>query len=135
MTKKVVSPVNDTFAGAITVPMGSVSTVSTVNTSLQDVEPGTGCSSGVGHTVWYRYVPTATRNLVANTHGSDFDTVLTVWSGTDIASLEFVECNDDRGLDLQSRVKFTAQAGLTYYFQIGGYHGDSGSLTFKLRKA
>ena len=133
--RKVVSPVNDTFSGALSVAMGSVSTVSTVNTSLQDVEPGSSCSDAVGHTVWYRYVPTTDRTVVASTVGSDFDTVLTVWNGTEINSLESIACNDDRGVDLQSRVKFTMQAGLTYYFQIGGYHGDSGNLTFNFRKA
>jgi hypothetical protein len=133
--RKVVGPVNDTFAGALSVAMGSVNTISTVNTSLQDMEPGSTCSDGVGHTVWYRHTPTTTRTVVANTVGSDFDTVLTVWSGADINSLESVACNDDRGVDLQSRVKFTMQPGLTYYFQIGGYHGLSGNLVFTLRKA
>jgi hypothetical protein len=132
--RRVANPANDNFAGAISVAMGSVSSMSTLTATVEADESFGGCGYNVDQTVWYRYTPTRTRTVVANTVGSDFDTVLTVWTGTDLLSLEQVTCNDDRG-DLLSRVKFTMQAGVTYYFQIGGYGGSSGNLTFNFRKA
>lgn len=65
-----------------------------------------------GDSVWYRYAPAATADLVADTFGSNYDTVLVVWDGA-----APIGCNDDT-FGLQSQVGFTAQAGHTYYFQV-----------------
>ena len=133
--RKLPGPVNDYFALASSVAMGSVSSADTEKASFQAAEPFASCGYFTDHTVWYRFVPTTTRTVVASTVGSDFDTVLAVYAGTTIDSLESIACNDDRGVDALSKVKFTMQAGLTYYFQIGGYNHGAGSLTFSFRKA
>ena len=133
--RKLPGPVNDFFALASNAAMGSTSSVDTTKATFQVDEPFASCGSYVDHTVWYRHVATTTRTVVANTLGSNFDTVLAVYSGTDLTSLSPVACNDDRGVDALSKVKFTMQAGLTYYFQIGGYEHSYGSLSFTFRKA
>jgi len=78
--------------------------------------------------VWYTITPDTDIRLEANTFGSDYDTVLTVLSGTP-GSFGFVDCNDD-SFGVQSRVVFTASAGITYYFQVakccGFGEGDGG---------
>jgi len=85
-----------------------------------------------GKTVWYRYTPTRNTEVTADTVGSDFDTVLAAYRGSSLGALAQVACNDDTDSELQSRTSFTAQAGQTYYFQVGGFSGDSGQLSFNV---
>jgi Ca2+-binding RTX toxin-like protein len=92
------------------------------------------CGFNVGKTVWYSFSPSGADAIVsANTFGSDLDTVLGVWEGTDLATLDLVGCVDDTR-DLQSSVVFLAEMGHDYRIQVGGYAGDSGNLEFKVRE-
>ena len=54
--------------------------------------------------------------IAADTFGSNYDTVLSAWTGTQ-GALSRVACNDDFG-GLQSQVTFDATAGTTYYFMV-----------------
>lgn len=88
-----------------------------------------------GATVWYRFAPALPTPVVAHNVGSDFDTVIGVFR-QDGDKLTQVACNDDgtpwglAGTD--SVVRFVADAGATYLFQVGGYEGDSGKLAFEV---
>ena len=98
---------------------------------------------GIGKSVWFRYTPAANATLVADTVGSDFDTVLAVHRGTALDALTEVACNDDidrPGGNYRSRAEFAVTAGQTYYVQVGGFRRDdgtigAGSLTFTLSGA
>lgn len=107
--------------------------VSTQGTSIEATEP-LPCGLG-GSTVWYAYTETSNQTAIADTFGSDYDTVLAVYTGppqaTRFADLTLVTCNDNQG-GLQSEVSFSAQAGTTYYFQVGGRGGAYGNLSFHL---
>src|SRR5918996_844934 len=87
-------------------------------------EPGDPPSQGgpAAKSVWYRFTPATDVVLRADTLGSDFDTVLAVWTGSDLASLSPVACNDDV-FSAQSIAVFAAEAGVTFAFQVGGYEG------------
>lgn len=132
------APGNDNFADAteLTSLPASVSQ-STVGATIQTPdEPKSSCSGSIsmGPTVWFRYTPSVNINLMADTVGSDvdFDTVLSVYTGSTLASLSEVACNDDN-MDVGSLVAFPAIAGTTYWFQVGGYDSaDSGDLVFNL---
>jgi hypothetical protein len=84
------------------------------------------CDMGLS-TVWYTFTPVTTRSIRADTLGSDFDTVLAVYTGGSVASLVPVVCNDDAE-GLQSRVVVELLASVTYYFQVGGFSGYSGAM-------
>src|SRR5207245_8721318 len=112
-------PANDDFSNAQAVP--SIPFTHGIGTSGATVEPGEPAPScaPAGASVWYKYVtppqpPQAA--LVADTLGSDFDTVLAVYTGTALANLTEVPfaCNDDSAGGRQSSVGFTASAGMTY---------------------
>jgi hypothetical protein len=86
-------------------------------------------------TVWYQYTPTDAVRLEANTFGSDYDTTLYVGTPDGDGGLEVIACNDDT-FDLQSRVRFDAEAGVTYLLMVGTCCGPGvgggGSLVFTL---
>lgn len=74
--------------------------------------------------VWYAFTPTADMQLDADTFGSNYDTVLTVFTGSR-GALNFVTCNDDT-FGVQSWVTFNATGGTTYYFMIAFCCGSGG---------
>jgi len=96
---------------------------STSGTSAQQADPLPSCTPfGANHAVWYQLTAPADGTLVADTIGSDYDTVLAVYVpvGDD---LEAVACNDSAGIGPSgslgaSRTEFPVRAGATYYLQI-----------------
>jgi M6 family metalloprotease-like protein len=125
------APTNDHFANATAVSSRVFD--ATVNNTGATAEVGEFSQAGcpIGRTVWYRYTPARDVRVTADTSGSGIDTVLNVWRGTSLANLTAHSCNDDvsPGTETTSRVpEFVAQAGQTYYFQVGGYY-DSGANT------
>jgi hypothetical protein len=73
--------------------------------------------------VWYRYTPTSNQTIQFNTFGSDYDTVLSVWTGT-LGNLTLTGCNDDSG-GLQSGLTLNLSAGITYYVEVNDFFADS----------
>ncbi|HEX8292194.1 MAG TPA: hypothetical protein VF570_10585, partial [Pyrinomonadaceae bacterium] len=127
----VVRPPNDDFADAqvITGPAGSVS----ASNALASREAGDPAPSGETSpsTIWYRWTPAADQRAVFDTAGSDFNTVLGVYTGPALGGLTEVASNDD---DLatggpDSRLAFDAVAGTTYYVMVGGYQDYTGNVT------
>ena len=126
-------PPNDAFAAGTTI--GAIpyqDAQSTVEATAEPGEPTSQCGPAA-KSVWYRFTPATDVVLRADTLGSDFDTVLAVWTGSDLASLSPVACNDDV-FSAQSIAVFAAEAGVTYAFQVGGYDGETGALTFRLKE-
>jgi hypothetical protein len=113
-------------------------TVGTNFANFQSSEPQSACYTP-GFTIWYRYTAPSNEVLRAQTVGSNFDTVLDVFSGAP-GSFKDVTCDDDIGSDASypaddnSGVSFHAKAGTTYWFRMGGYSTYSGSLKFNLAK-
>jgi hypothetical protein len=134
-------PPNDAFASAL--PIGSLPFVHTQATTGATTEVGepAGCATDggtTGATVWFRYTSPVAQTLTADTFGSDFDTVLGVYSGTEVGGLTEVACNDDAD-GLASQVTFPVTAGTTYHLQVGGWQGAgppaSGQLSVRLTTA
>jgi hypothetical protein len=68
---------------------------------------------------------------MANTFGSDYDTTLSVYTGSR-GSLTQIACNDDFD-SLQSKVTFNAAAGEMYFFMVGAFESDpGGNLVFSV---
>lgn len=104
------------------------------STNQATTEPGEPLlcgSSTMGKTIWFRVIPNASGVLTATTAGSDFDTVLALYTGSSLGSLQQLKCNDDAGGNTRtSRLFQMVTGGQTYYIQLGGYKGESGQ--FKL---
>ena len=89
------------------------------------------------HSAWYRWTAPQSGPARIDTCGSDFDTLLAVYTGSTIAGLAEVASNDDDtslpacdGDD--SLVSFTATEGVTYRIAVDGKAGASGFLHLTL---
>lgn len=72
-----------------------------------------------GKTVWFKYVATYDGWLRVNTIGSDYDTVLTGYSGV---TGEELDCNDDiDDSTMASQIQIPVENGVTYYFQVSSW--------------
>ena len=92
---------------------------------------------GIENSVWYTFTTSSATPITADTLTSDYDTILSVWTGTP-GSLVAVAgaCNDNAGAGatrvLQSQVSFSATASTTYYFMVSSVLGDGGTTNFHL---
>ena len=132
-----VPPANDDFddAIAVTEPLPFTDLRETSDATDEDAEPGVndfGCGF-LAASVWYSFVPSADAIVAADTVGSDFDTVLAVWEGSELDSLTHVGCSDDARGGGQSSVAFPVEAGKEYRVQVGGFLAATGELAFRVR--
>ena len=99
------------------------------DTLAATAEPGEPLHAGVlgGKSVWWRWQATATAQVTIDTLGSDFDTVLAVYTGDSLETLNSVAFNDDTA-GLLSEVSFNATPGTTYFVAVDGFAGASGSV-------
>jgi hypothetical protein len=82
--------------------------------------------------VWYRWTAPASRRVRIATCGSDFDTVLAVYTGSAIDALRLRVADDD-SCGSQSVVRFKARAGITYRIAVDSFGRAVGSIELKLR--
>ena len=87
-------------------------------------------------TIWGLIEPTTDERIVIHTVGSQYDTLLAVYQGTDYPNFVKVASNDNVNLPgvgtTASLVQFTAKAGKKYYVQIGSKTGDEEDVTISL---
>ncbi len=129
-----IRPANDDFANNILVPgLPYSASLPTFTATRQNGEPSPTCSPDIGRTVWYRYIPTTSSLVGFDTVGSDFDSSIAIYTGN-WGSLTEVACNDDitLGTLIQSKIVLSANAGVTYYIQVGGLNAIGGHLNFRV---
>ncbi|MEY2408828.1 MAG: hypothetical protein QOF48_1498, partial [Verrucomicrobiota bacterium] len=113
------------------------------NATKENNEPAHAGNAG-GHSVWFRWVAPASGDMVIDTMGSTFDTLLAVYTGTSLSGLAatVVAQNDDAvSLDSNgdgvvdtafiffSRVAFHVTGGTTYRIAVDGNSAVTGSIS------
>ena len=96
-------------------------------------DPGEPDHCGVpgGASEWYSYAPPTNGLLRITTEGSDFDTVLAVYTGpgTDFASLVLEACDNDGGSNGRtSAVMLPGTTNQLYYIAVDGVDGATGTV-------
>lgn len=121
-------PGNDDFADATSIgdlPFETTQDTSSASTETTDPEE---CHNN--ESVWFAFTPSTDVLIQASTAGSDYSTVLSVWTGT-AGSLTLEACNEE--YDEESRVTFVATGGTTYYFMVASYFAaEAGELNFSV---
>jgi hypothetical protein len=113
---------NDTLAGAVTVDAGDlpVSFETQLRYATSAGDPAPSCANAVSRGVWYRFESASQIEVVVDTFGSAFDTVLAVYRDSP-SGLEEVACSNDWGPSPQSRAVWPAQADTPYYVLAAAY--------------
>ena len=120
---------HDFFATPRTITGLSNSTVT--KTTFATAESGEPSHAGFtpSHSVWFSYTAPSSGQIDINTAGSNFDTLLAVYSGSSLDALTVVASNDDTKTNQTSAVSFAAVAGQTYRIAVDGYGNSTGNLT------
>jgi len=128
------APVNDSFVNAITLN-GPIVTVVASNVGATKAFGGGGGEPSIpggtlgvfgGASVWWNWTAAASGRTTIDTEGSDFNTLLGVWTGAAQNQLTIVAGNDDLDANTWSRVVFNAVAGTTYRIMVDGFRSGPG---------
>ncbi|MBF0119823.1 MAG: PKD domain-containing protein [Desulfobacterales bacterium] len=125
------SEAKDPFAEAnLFTGFDSQLTGANLNATKENGEPNHAGNLG-GKSVWWKWVATVNSKVSVDTHGSDFNTLLAVYTGKSVDKLICIASNDDDGSSNgNSGLSFFAENGLTYYIAVDGYNEASGNIVF-----
>ncbi len=124
-------PANDAFAARQSVN-GASGNTSGVNllATREAGEPDHAAPGGAS--VWWTWTAPSAGQLTLSSAGSDFDTLLGVYTGNAVAALTPVASNDNAGVQTTtSQVLFQAQAGTTYQWAVDGAGGADGHINLQ----
>jgi subtilisin len=126
-------PANDDFVDAQALTGFSVTATGTNVDATKEVgEPNHHYADnrGGGKSVWYKWTPRFSDPTTIDTAGSNFDTLLAVYTGSAVNSLSKVASNDDEnnaGGVQTSKLRFAAKVGTTYWIAVDGYNNGAGA--------
>ena len=98
----------------------------TTNATKQSGEPDHAGNAG-GKSVWCKWTAPESKTMIFDLRESRFNTLLAVYTGATLGNLTEVAANDNAGRP-QSRVRFDAVAGTTYYIAIDGFRTPTGNV-------
>jgi PKD domain len=134
--EEVPPPANDAFADAkiIASPLYNDS-VDTTAATVEAGEPLPSCAyyGEISRSVWYAFTPATGGSVSASIPGAAFIPLLAVYTGSSLSGLTELGCQYDENRLLT----FHANAGTTYYFQVGHLSPwqMSGNMQFTLEVA
>jgi len=101
------------------------------DSSEATVEPGEPVVDGGGKSMWYEWVAPANGIVTFSTRGSSFDTLLSVYTGGSLSTLQLVTRGDDENGFYTSSVRFNTQARNSYQIAVDGFsfRGEGGQFT------
>ena len=103
---------------------------SSVGSTTEVGEPSL-CGVIGGASQWFPYTASADGFLTVSTEGSDFDTVLGIFTGpgTDFESLQLLACDNNSGRDGRtSKLRLPVAKGQNYFIGVDGVGGTSGTV-------
>lgn len=126
-----VPPVNDNIASAtVATSLPFTATVDITDATYEFSEPQN-CYNML-RTVWYSFTPTETMTLRADTLGSPINGNVNIYrsTGPGFSGLQFLNCSGPT-----NSASFLAEAGQTYYLQVGSSSGQTGIVNVNLVQA
>ncbi len=121
------APDNDNFSFAFElVSTTGTDQRNTVNATAEPSEPDHVFDPY--HSIWYKWTAPSAAPIVFDTLGSEFDTVLAIYTGSSLDSLVKIAANDDFGDSYTSSISLTPTSGTTYYIAVDSCDsGESGT--------
>ena len=114
------APTNNNFASAATIANIAAETWGSTSGATREAgEPAP--FSAAGPSIWWKWTPSVSGQATLSTMGSNFDTVLGVYTGTAVNALTQVAISDNTSAATRSSaVSFQATAGVTYRIYVAG---------------
>ena len=126
----VIQPPSTRAGGSVARGFSGSQVFSTFGASKEPGEPNH-CDVVGGASQWFTYAAPETGVVRVSTEGSDFDTVLAVYSGsgTSFADLVMIACDNNSGADgTTSAANVQVTAGEQYFVAVDGVGGASGTV-------
>jgi len=122
--------VNNNFANRIF--LGGLP-VSTTGSNIGDTgEVGEPPQSGVINSAWWSWTAPSTGTVSFDTIGSNFDTYLSLFSGSAVNMLTPIAADDDGAGYPWSRITRNVTAGTTYQIAVDGYQSYTGNINLNI---
>jgi len=87
-----------------------------------------------GASKWFGVQPSTDGVFLIDTIGSAIDTVLAIYTGTDLLHLNYIACDNNGAPDgLRSLVRFDVAHGTKYYIAVDGVNGAQGLINLNWR--
>jgi len=116
-------PPNDDFASATVIsglPFSDI--INNAAATTESGEPTSICSFGAAiRTAWYAFTPPQTGSISASVVSAAFVPVVAAYTGNTLSGLTEVHCRQ-----FFAPLTFRAEAGTTYYLQVGSFYSDQG---------
>jgi hypothetical protein len=121
-------PPNDDFADALAIStLPFTHTVDTRFATAESTDPTPTCDNPSRPSVWYRFTPSTSFIVAANSFGSTYAANMSVWIGSP-GSFTEIACSG------KGEISFDATAGTTYYFKVTNQYSyvAGGTLVFNV---
>ncbi|HSF60059.1 MAG TPA: PKD domain-containing protein [Gaiellaceae bacterium] len=126
--EEVPAPGNDDFADATAIGSPFPDSVDATAASIESGEPTPSCGYGQSAgTIWYAFTPSVSRSYAVTSTYTGLWPQVAVYTGTSLNNLTSLGCRTFGNL-----LTFQAEAGETYYLQLGGLFGDRGTISFSI---
>jgi hypothetical protein len=128
------APANDNLGNRISLSGSPVSTAGTNEASTKEIgEPFHGPDDDTGNSVWWSWTAPTSGLYTMSTAGSNYDTLLAVYTGSAFGGLTLVVRNDDKdGFDTTSFVSFQATGGVNYQIAVDGAYFRTGQISLAI---
>ncbi|WRH68663.1 MAG: S8 family serine peptidase [Planktothrix sp. GU0601_MAG3] len=124
------APSNDHFVNRILLYNLPVSTTgSNVGATGETGEP---LQSETINSVWWSWTAPSSGTFTIDTKNSNFDTYLSVFTGSAVNNLSLIDSNDDGGGSYTSLISLNATAGKTYQIAVDGFQAATGSIQLNI---
>ncbi|WP_293147440.1 S8 family serine peptidase [Microcoleus sp. bin48.metabat.b7b8b9.023] len=124
------APSNDNFANRIL--LSGVPASRTGSNTGATSEVGEPSQHGTINSVWWSWTAPSSGTFVVDTKGSNFDTYLSIFTGSAVNNLNWIASNDDGGGNFTSLIDLNATAGTTYQIAVDGYTSNTGSIQLNI---
>jgi Ca2+-binding RTX toxin-like protein len=95
-------------------------------------EVGEPAQSGIANSVWWSWTAPNDGTFTIDTKNSNFDTWLSVFTGSPVNNLTRITYDDDTGGNWTSLVTLNTTAGTTYQIAVDGYSSSTGNIQLKI---
>ena len=132
-TGEYLAPTNDNLADSLLIEKSFARfSGSNLGATGEQDEPTHGDTSPPTHSIWWKWHAVDAGILRLDTHGSNFDTTLSIYQGQSIEDLHLVGQNDDYAGTSTSEVEIEVNSGTTYAIAVDGFGTQTGDVELNL---